>query len=277
MNRAVFSPKPKKIGRFSSDPTLSKQQFKMGYHDAIPVGAGYLAVSFALGITAAKAGFAPAAACLASILCNASAGEYAGFSLFASGASYTELIIMTIIANARYFLMSCSLSQKIRPETSLLQRISIGYGLTDEIFALSSMRPGYVHPAYTYGTYISALPAWAAGTLLGAAAGQLLPMAFSAALSVALYGMFLAIIMPAAKNCPFIARLIALCFLMSFAATYAPIMRHISDGSRTIILTIILSAGAALAHPLADDDHTDRPNHTEQNEDHKTHHPQEIR
>lgn len=226
-----------------------KQIFTEGFIAGIPIGLGYFAVAFSLGIAAKNAGLSPFQGFLASILCHASAGEYAGFTLIGAGASFLEIAAITLIANARYLLMSCSMSQRIKPDSPFPHRLFFGFFLTDELFGISMARPGYIDPLYTLGAVLFASPCWAFGTALGAVAGNLLPVRLVSALSVSLYGMFLAIIIPPAKKDRIVAVLIVLCFAASFAAGHLPYIRELSEGTRTIILTVLISAGAAILFP----------------------------
>lgn len=228
----------------------NKAAFLQGMKNGAPIGLGYLAVSFSLGIAAAGAGLTVFQAALASLLCNASAGEYAGFSLIASGAAYLEVALMTFIVNARYILMSCTMSQRMRPGERLGHRLLIGFDLTDELFSIAIARNGYVNPFYSYGAMAVSIPMWAAGTALGALAGNLLPARLVSALGVALYGMFLAVIVPPARKNKVILGLIAVCFALSAAAAYLPFVSEISEGTRTIILTVVISAAVALLFPV---------------------------
>lgn len=220
-----------------------------GFHDGIPIGLGYFAVSFSLGIAAKNAGLTPFQGFLASLLCNASAGEYAGFTLIAAGASYLEIAIVTLITNARYLLMSCAMSQRLSPKMPGYHRPLMAFHITDELFGIAVTRPGYLNPYYSYGAVLIASPCWALGTALGAIAGNLLPLRLVSACSVALYGMFLAVIIPAARQSKVIAGLILLCFLTSFGASYLPVVSEASSGTRTIILTLVLSSAAAILFP----------------------------
>ncbi len=221
-----------------------------GMRDGIPIGLGYLAVSFSLGITARNAGLNAFQGFLASILNNASAGEYAAFTLIAADAPYLEMALITLIANARYLLMSCALSQRFAPDTPFFHRLLIGYDITDELFGITIARPGYLNPCYTYGAIIVAAPCWAVGTALGIMAGNLLPLRVVSALSVALYGMFLAIIIPPARKSRIIAMLVVISFAASYCAARLPVISSLSGGSRTIILTIAISVAAALLFPI---------------------------
>ena len=185
---------------------------------------------------------------LTSFFNNASAGEYAGFIVIAADASYLEMAIITLVANARYMLMSTVLSQKFSRETSFYHRILIGFDLTDEIFGITVAKKGFINPFYNYGAMLVALPGWSIGTLLGIMAGNILPFSVVSALSVALYGMFLAIIIPPAKEEHIIALIVAISFLLSFIASN--IFIGISTGTRTIVLTILIAGIAAIIHPV---------------------------
>jgi len=221
-----------------------------GMRDGIPVALGYLAVSFSLGIMARSAGLTAFQGFLASALVNASAGEYAGFTVIAEDAPYLEMFVVILIANARYFLMSCALSQRMSPETRLPHRLLLGNYITDEFFGLAISRPGCISPYYTYGSILVAAPCWALGTSIGVIAGNLLPLRVVSALNVALYGMFLAVIVPPARKNRVIAGLILICFASSYAASLLPLISNLSAGTRTIILTVAISAIAALLFPV---------------------------
>ncbi len=221
--------------------------------DGIPISLGYLAVAFTLGIAAKNAGFTPFQAMLTSLTINASAGEFAGFTLIASGAGYLEVALMEIIANARYLLMSCALSQKLPSNTSVLHRMLIGFDVTDEIFGVSMAVEGALNPFYTYGVILVAAPGWALGTYLGVLMGNLLPVRIVSALSVGLYGMFLAVIIPPARKSKIIAAVIVISMAASYAFTRIPLISQIPDGTRTILLTLLISGAAALLFPVKEE------------------------
>ncbi len=227
--------------------------FRDGMRDGVPIAAGYFAVAFSLGIAGRNAGLTALQGFVISVLNHASAGEYAGITLIAANATYFEMALTILITNARYLLMSCALSQKFAPETSMLHRIGVGFGITDEIFGITMARPGSVEPAYTYGAMLTAIPCWALGTALGITAGNILPLRVVSALSVALYGMFLAIIIPPARKDKVVAALVALSFAASLAAEYLPLVRELSAGTRVILLTLILSGGAAALFPVKEE------------------------
>ena len=230
-----------------------RKAFLEGMRDGVPIGLGYFAVSFSLGILAKQAGLSPFQGFLASLLNNASAGEYAGFTLIAACASYIEVALMTFVANARYLLMSTALSQKMSPELPVYHRLLVAFDVTDEIFAISINRPGYLNPFYSYGAFSVALPGWSVGTAIGVMAGSLLPVRLVSAFSVALYGMFLAVVIPAARESKLIGMLIIACFGLSYLAEILPVLSDMSSGSRTLILTVVISAIVAALFPVKED------------------------
>ena len=221
--------------------------------DGVPIALGYFAVSFALGIKAAGASITPFAASLMSMLNLTSAGEAAGIVLIGAGTTYLELAFTQLVINIRYLLMSCSLSQKIPPETSVAHRMLMSYGITDEIFGISSTFDGKLSPYYTYGAIAVAAPAWVLGTLLGALLGNILPASATSALGVALYAMFLAIILPPARKSRVIAVLVAISMAASLLLTLACDAfgwTGFTEGFRIIVLTVAISLGAAILFPV---------------------------
>ena len=166
--------------RLSGRPAwaFDRRIFLNGMRDGVPIALGYFAVSFSLGIAARNAGLTPLQGFFASLLNNASAGEYAAFTLIAANATLFQVALITLIANA----------------------LIIAYDVTDELFGITISRPGCLNPFYTYGAILLAAPAWAFGTAFGIMAGNALPLRAVSALSVALYGMFLAIIIPPARK-----------------------------------------------------------------------------
>lgn len=230
-----------------------KRVFLNGIKMGVPIGLGYFAVSFSLGISAKNAGLTALEAGFASLLLNASAGEYALFTLIAAGASFFEVAMMELVANARYLLMSCALSQKLSDGARLPHRLMIGVAVTDEMFGASISRPEKVTPAYYFGMMAVAMPCWSLGTALGVAVGSILPAMVVSALSVSLYGMFLACIIPEAKRNLIVMGVIAVSFIMSFSVGVIPLIKEIPEGTRIIILTVVISAAAALIFPIKDE------------------------
>ena len=221
-----------------------------GVRDGIPIALGYFAVAFSLGIAARNAGLTAMQGFVASTLCVASAGEYALFTLMGAAASLWEVAVVTLITNARYFLMSCALSQRIDPKMRDVHRYTVGAVVTDEIFGITIARPGYLEPAYNYGAISVSVPGWAVGTALGIIMGNLLPANIVSALSGALYGMFLAIIIPPMKKDKAIAACVVCGFALSWLFGALPALAAISAGTRTILLTVAIAAAAALLAPV---------------------------
>ena len=233
--------------------TSRRSVFMAGVHDGVPIALGYFVVAFTLGILAKTAGLTPWQGFVTSAVNIASAGEYAGFTVIAAQAPYLEIAVLTLVANARYFLMAAALTQRFAPETSLLHRLAVSFGVTDEIFGITVARGGALNPYYNYGAMAISVPAWAAGT-----SGGILPAAVVSALSVALYGMFVWVVLPAAKrNRPIGGMVLASCVL-SLAATYAPVTSELSGGTRTILLTLLIAGVGAALFPIdaeQEDDH----------------------
>ena len=227
-----------------------KKNFLSGMRDGIPIALGYLAVSFTLGIACRNIGMSAFDATVMSLTNLTSAGEFAALSIIVAGAGYWEMALSQFVINLRYMLMSASLSQKLAPDTPLYHRLLVGYGVTDEIFGISINVPGRLDPFYTYGAVSIASPAWALGTCLGVVLGNVLPERIVVALSVALYGMFIAIIVPPARKDKTLALLVLVSMAASWAFPLVPFLAGISGGMKIILLTVVISLIAALLFPL---------------------------
>ncbi len=223
-----------------------------GLRDGLPIGLGYFAVAFSLGITARGAGVSPLQGWVASILNHASAGEYALYALIGAHAAAWETAAVIFVTNMRYLLMSAALSQKMAPKAGFLRRLGTGFCITDEIFGLAVAQPGAVSCTYLWTAFVLADLMWAGGTLCGILAGNVLPPNVVTALSVAIYGMFLAIIIPPVRKNRILFGLILAAFACSFV--FSRLLPSLSEGMRTIILTVGLSAGAALLFPRKDEE-----------------------
>ncbi len=234
--------------------TRNAEVFSLGLSHGIPIMLGYLAVSFALGITARNAGLSAVQAGIASLTNMASAGEYAGFQVIRERSGLVEAALMTLIANARYLLMSCALSQKLASDLKTRHRLLLGMTVTDEMFALSVAQPGKLNPWYPYGMFTVAAAGWTAGTMLGVVVGNALPARIVGALSVSLFGMFLAAIIPQARKNRFILGLIVVSMGLSGLCAILPGISSLSSGMRVILLTVLLSTGAALIRPVKEED-----------------------
>ncbi|MCR5249339.1 MAG: AzlC family ABC transporter permease [Lachnospiraceae bacterium] len=231
----------------------TSEEFFAGLRDGFPIGLGYLAVSFTLGIQCRDAGLSVAEATVMSLVNLTSAGEFAALAIIKASSSYLEMVISQFIINLRYMLMSFALSQKVDPSLSVGHRMGISFGVTDEIFGISVGRKGKLSPFYSYGAMAVAVPGWTLGTMLGVIMGDVLPGRIVSALSLALYGMFLAIIVPQAKEDRHVALACLIGAAASFVFTYLPAAAAISAGSRIIILTVAVSLLAALLWPIREE------------------------
>ncbi|MBQ7955433.1 MAG: AzlC family ABC transporter permease [Lachnospiraceae bacterium] len=228
--------------------------FIKGMRDGIPIAMGYLAVAFTLGISAKNANMTGLQAAVMSVTMHASAGEFAAISMIATNAGILEMIFTEIIVNLRYILLSCSLSQKLDAKMPFFHRFFLAFDMTDEVFGISmasaELSGGKLHPYYTYGAMAVASPGWVLGTFLGVVLGNVLPISVLNALNVALYGMFLAIIIPAAKKNKIILGLIIVTMLASSLFAVLPVVRELSSGIRIIILTLLIAGAAAFLFPI---------------------------
>lgn len=227
----------------------NRQIFIQGCRHGLPIGLGYFAVAFSLGIAARDYGFSAAQGFITSLITYASAGQYMGFALYATNTTLAELVLLMFIINARYILMGFALNQRMPEGTPLSTRLLVGSCITDEIFGITIARPGIPTPYYTFGALITAVPLWALGTALGISMGNILPARIVSALSVALFGMFIAVIIPPSKKDKAVGAAVLISFAASYAAVRAPWISSLSQGNRTIILTVVISSVFALLFP----------------------------
>lgn len=226
-----------------------------GTKDGLPIALGYLTVSFTFGIIAKQAGLNPFEAVTMSASNLTSAGQFAGLTLIATAATFFEIALAQFIINSRYFLMSFALSQKIDSNTPMIHRYIMAFGITDEIFGVSIAAPGRLNPFYTYGLISVALPGWSLGTLLGVISGNILPPRLVSALSVALYGMLLAVIIPPARKSKILSGLIVVSMSLSLLFAELPLLENISSGVKIIFLTILIAGIAAVLFPVKENSH----------------------
>ncbi len=229
--------------------------FKDGCRDAVPICLGYIAVSFAFGIEASKIGMSTFQAAVTSLLNVTSAGQFSALEIIARNGSFVELAILQLIINLRYMLMSCALSQKLDPKVSTLHRMGISYGVTDEIFGLSVLKKGTLYPLYSYGLIIISVFGWVLGTTMGAFSGQLMPARLISCLGLAIYGMFIAIIIPDTRTSKAVMAVVLGSMGMSLVFNKVPLIAdNISSGFRIIIITIVVAAIAALMSPVSENE-----------------------
>ena len=224
-------------------------QWKNGLRDGIPIGMGYFAVSFTFGILAKKAGLTVLQAVVMSLTNLTSAGQFAALGLMGASATYLEMASAQLILNLRYCLMSCVLSQKLAAKTPFSHRFLLAHGITDEIFGVAVCKSGKLNPCYNYGLMSSAIPGWTLGTFFGVISGEVLPERIISALSIALYGMFIAVIIPPAKGNKILTGIILLSMLMSLFLAKAEVFHSVSPGFKVIILTILIAGTAAFLFP----------------------------
>ena len=239
----------------SGAENINRKNYCDGMRDAIPIALGYLAVAFTLGIAARNAGVYALPATIMSLTNTTSAGEFAAITAIAGGVGYAELALMQLVINLRYMLMSCALTQKLDPKFSIIHRFFIGFGVTDEIFGVTVCKGGKLSPFYSYGVIFISVFGWVFGTFLGILSGNILPARVVSALSVALYGMFLAIIIPPARNNRVLAGVVVISMAASFLFDKTPGLRNISSGFRIIIITLIIAGIAAYFFPVKEDEY----------------------
>lgn len=233
------------------------KEFRRGLKDAIPICLGYLAVSFAFGIQASEAGLSIFQASIMSLMNVTSAGQFSSLDLIQNNAAYAEMALLQLVVNIRYMLMSTALSQKLSSKVGTIKRCLIAYGVTDEIFGLSVTRKGRLYPEYSYGMIICSVFGWVLGTFLGATAGQIMPHRLISALGIAIYGMFLAIIIPDSRDSRAVLLVVIGAMAMSTVFTYAPVVSGLSSGFRIIIVTVVIAAVAAWFAPRNEEEAAD--------------------
>lgn len=233
----------------------NRSDLLIGMKDGYPICLGYLSVSFAFGMLAKQSGLPIWTAVLISMSNVTSAGQFAGLNLILNQGTYIELAMTTFIINLRYSLMSLSLSQKIGEHMGSRERAAVSFGVTDEIFAVSMQRKEKLTTAYFAGVILVPYFGWALGTFLGAYASNMMSPALSSALGIAIYGMFLAIIIPPCKSMKSIRYVLIIAVSLSLAFRFLPILNQITSGWVIIIVTILASALAALRYPVRQEAH----------------------
>ena len=229
---------------------MDKAAFHSGLKDGIPIALGYFAVSFTFGMMAVQAGIGEWQAVLISLTNVTSAGQFAGLEIIAASGSLWEMALTQLVINLRYCLMSFSLSQKFSRDVSNGHRFAVAFGVTDEIFGVSVSQEGYLIPWFNYGAMCVAIPGWTLGTLVGAVCGSILPDFLVSALSVAIYGMFLAIIIPPAKKDRAVLEVVIAAMIVSTLFEVIPVLHNVSTGFVIIITTVLVAGLAAYFYPV---------------------------
>lgn len=233
------------------------EEFKEGIRDGIPICLGYISVSVAFGMTAVLSGIPVWAAVLISLTNVTSAGQFAGTNLLVAQGTYLELALTTLIINIRYFLMSLSVSQRVEQRMGIGKRLAVAFGITDEIFAVSMQRKKRLSASYMAGLILTPVLGWTGGTLIGATATSLMPPILSAALGIALYGMFIAIIIPPARVHKSVLYAVLLAVALSCLFYWMPGLKKLSGGWSIIIITVVVSALMAWKFPVSTEDEED--------------------
>lgn len=254
MQNSLESMQNNKKRRKTKQGSSAFSPFRSGLKDGVPICIGYFAVSFAFGIQAAKLSLTTFQAAMLSALNLTSAGQLAGVEVIAAGGSYLEMALVQLVINLRYLLMSTALSQKIDPDLPTGHRLGIAYGVTDEIFAVSITREGTLSPYYSYGVILVAAAGWIGGTALGAAAGAVLPAVLLSALGIALYGMFIAVILPPARKDRHILFAVLFSMLLSSLMEFLPVLKNLSSGARIILITILTASFCAAKWPVEEEE-----------------------
>lgn len=231
-----------------------KEDFLRGLHNGIPICLGYVSVAFTFGMMCTENDLPFWIAVLISMTNLTSAGQFAGTALIIGGGSFIEIGITTFVINLRYMLMSLSISQKVEASLSVPKRLLMSFGVTDEIFGVSMQTKGNISFAYFMGLMTLPFWGWAGGTLIGATAVSLLPEMVRSALGIAIYGMFLAVIIPPARTERAIAWVIVIAALISCVLYYVPLFSGISSGWMIIICAVVTSSIAAVLWPVADEE-----------------------
>lgn len=227
--------------------------FRRGLRDGIPICLGYVSVAFTFGMVAVEGGLPPWIAVLISMTCFSGTGQFAGVAIIASGGIFIEMAITTFIINIRYLLMSLSLSQKLENRMSAFERVGLSFGNTDEVFAVAMQQEGKVGSKYLSGLMITPYLGWVIGTLVGATATGFLPLAIRSALGIAIFGMFISIIVPPARSNKAIAIVILIAVAFSSLFYWTPVLSQLSNGWVIIICAVLASAFAAWKFPIKED------------------------
>ena len=227
--------------------------WRKGFKDSIPICLGYIAVSFTFGIAARNVGLTSFQSSLMSATNYTSAGQFSAIGLIGVSALYFEMAVTQLVINLRYCLMSCALAQKLTEKTPLIHKFIMAFGITDEIFGVSVCTEGKLNPFYIYGAMSAAMPGWVFGTFLGVISGDIRSPRIISTLSVALYAMFIAVIIPPAKGNRVLAGLIILSMFFSFIFSKVRVLSVISPGFKIIILTVLIAGAATVFFPLKEE------------------------
>ena len=233
---------------------MNLKEYTKGVRRGVPVGVGYFSVSFGFGAMAASQGIKALDATLISLTNLTSAGQFAGLTLILASATLWEMVLTQLVINSRYALMSLALSQRMGKNIGFWPRLLSAYINTDEIFALAMAEPQPLTTSFMLGLGLTPRIGWTLGTLSGALAGSVLPASIQAALGVMLYGMFIAIVVPPAKQERSVLYVVLLALTCSCLFTYVPVLQGVSAGISIVICTVAAAAVGAWLFPIADEE-----------------------
>lgn len=228
---------------------MEKLTFRKGLRDAVPIALGYFSVSAAFGMICISNKLPLWAAPLISVTNFTGTGQFVGSSLIASGALIIEIILTLLVINARYFLMSISLSQRLSSKINLLGRLAIAFGNTDEIFAVAMQQNKILNIKYMFGLIVCSFSGWIGGTVAGTLVGNIMPTDLVSAMGIAIYAMFIAIIVPPLKKSKPIFVVIAIAAVLNCVLTYTPVINNIGSSWAVIISGIVAAALGAILFP----------------------------
>lgn len=231
------------------------KEFYKGCQKGIPIALGYFPVAFSFGVLVVSSGLPLGLATLISLTNLTSSGQFAGVSLMLAKASYMEVALTLLLINARYFLMSLSLSQKIDQKMNTLQRMIVSFGITDETFSVASLIQNTLTFRFLLGFILVPILGWSLGTLCGEMFMNFLPASLQSAMGIALYGMFLAIIVPASAHSKKIFEVVLISAIASMMFYYLPCFDILSSGFRLILATFIGAIYGAIRYPIEKEEH----------------------
>ena len=229
------------------------EEFVKGCKKGLPIALGYFPVAFSFGVLVVSSGLPLGLATLISLTNLTSSGQFAGVSLMLAQASYFEVAMTLLLINARYFLMSLSLSQKIDQKMNILQRMIISFGITDETFSVASLEEGTLSFRFMIGFILVPIIGWSSGTLVGETLMNILPASLQNAMGIALYGMFLAIMVPASSKAKPILEVVLVSAFASMIFYYVPLFSMISSGFQLILSTLIGAIYGAIRYPISEE------------------------
>lgn len=239
---------------------MERLTYKQGIKDGIPIALGYFAVSFAFGVSVVSQGLPWFVATVMSFTNLTSAGQFAGASVIIAMGTIFEILLTQVVINARYFLMSITLSQRLDDKVTLLDRFLISYGITDEIFGVAVSKKVPVSKEYMYGLILLPMIFWTLGTLTGAIAGNFLPEMVLNSLSIALYAMFIAIVVPAGRGDKKVFIVVLIAIALSCLFYFTPVLKEVSSGIAYVICALVASVVGAIFFPIKEKEEGEEQN-----------------